>query len=170
MLAGGIAMMAALLAMQLISRVLGPYIMLTEYLAPLMFRELIGLSGEFARFLMSGGPNYSRIVIFLVVIFLLAGAGLGHWANSNTDMLGQRVMQAAAIVLFVTLILLYIADSNWLEAFLQEIAITIALSCLVFAFMLNWLLEKNSTALRWRIGGVISLLSLIVIVHDMQVL
>src|SRR5699024_9689568 len=148
-----IAMMAALLTMQLISRVLGPHIMLTEYFAPLMFGELLGLSGEFARFLMSGGPNYFRIVIFLVVIFLLVGAGLGHWANANTDMLGQRVMQAAAVVLFVTLVLLYVTDSMWLEAFLQEIAITIALSCLVFAFMLNWLLERNSTALRWRIGG-----------------
>lgn len=170
MLAGGIAMMAALLAIQLISRVTGPYLLLTEYFAPLTYQKLMGLSGEFARFLMSGGPHFSRIVLFLVIIFLLVGAGLGRWANANTGALGQRAMQAAATILFVTLTLLYIADSTWLEYFLQEIAITVALSCLVFAFVLNWLLQVGSNETRWKIGGFVAMVSFLVILYDSHIL
>lgn len=170
MLAGGIAMMAALLAIQLISRVTGPYLLLTEYFAPLIYQQLLGLSGEFARFLMSGGPHFSRIILLLVIIFLLVGAGLGRWASANPSQLGQRVMQAAATILFVTLTLLYIADSTWLEYFLQEIAITVALSCLVYAFMLNWLLQEGSNHLRWRIGGIVAMMSFIVILYDTHII
>lgn len=165
-LAGGIAMMAALLAIQLISRVIGPYLLLTHYFAPLTYQKLQGLSGEFARFLMSGGPHFSRIVIFLVIIFLLVGGGLGGWASRGTSVLAQRVMQAAATILFATLTLLYVADSTWLEFFLQEIAITVALSCLVYAVVLNWLLQEGSSENRWRIGGAISVLSFLVIAYD----
>lgn len=170
MLAGGIAMMAALLAMQLVSRVTGPYLLLTEYFAPLTYRKMIGLSGELARFLMSGGPHFSRIVLALMIIFLLVGAGLGRWASANPGQLGQRVMQAAATVLFTMLTLLYVADSSWLEYYLQEVAITVAVSCLVFAFVLNWLLQEGSNLLRWRIGGLIAMISFVVILYDTHIL
>lgn len=170
MLAGGIAMMAALLAMQLVSRVTGPFLLLTEYAAPLAYRKMMGLSGELARFLMSGSPHFSRIVLALMIIFLLLGAGLGRWASANTGQLGQRAMQAAATILFITLTLLYVADSRWLEYFLQETAITMALSCLVFAFVLNWLLQEGSNLLRWRIGGLVAMISFVVILYDAHIL
>lgn len=159
-------MLAALLALQLISRVLAPWQLLTDYLGVMVYREMMGFTGEIAYWLMAGGPNFSRIVMFLVVIFLVVGAALGRWASRDTNLVGQRAMQAAATVLFITLTLLYIADSSTLEFYLQEIAITLALSCLVYAFMLNWLLQQGSNVTRWRIGGVIAFIGFAVIVND----
>ena len=170
MMAGAFAMLAALLAMELISRLIAPWQLLTEYLSFIVFTETSGLTGEFAWWLRGGGPNFSRIVMFLIIIFLLVGAGLGRWANANKDVLWQRAMQAAATILFVTLVLVYLADSRNLEFFLQEIAITLALSCLVYAFMLNWLLQESNNENRWRIGGVIAFVGLAVIVGDVYFL
>lgn len=170
MVAGIFAMLAALLSMQLVSRVIAPWQLLTEYFGVIVFGELMGLSGEIAHWLMAGRPNFSRIVMFLVVIYVLIGVGLGRWVSSNADLLGQRAMQAAAIVLFVTLVLLYLSDSRNLEFFLQEIAITMALSCLVYALMLNWLLQKPDDESRWRIGGVVAFIGLAVIVTEVYLI
>lgn len=170
MLAGGMAMLAALLAMQLISRVLGPRLMLTEYFGGLMFINLVGYSGELARFLLSGGPSYSRIVGFLVIFFLIVGTWLGRWVIADTKFLAQRVMQAAATILFATLIVLYLVDSAYFDYFLQEVAITLALSFFVFAYVLHWLLTNTDHANRWRIGGIISIASVVIIIRDVLTL
>lgn len=166
MIAGGMAMLAALLAMQLLSRIIGPQPMLTDYLAPLAQDGIDSLPGDFTRFLMNGDDNFSRMVVLLMVLLVMIGAGLGTWSNATPGFISQRAMQSAAIVLFGSLALLYIADRQTVENYLQQIAITLALSCLVFAFTLNWLLQANLSPHRWRIGVAVSLISVIVIGYD----
>ena len=168
MLAGGIAMMIALLAMQLISRVLGPWLLLTEFMAGMTMRRLLGFTGELARFLLHENPTL-RVTLFLVVLFLAAAVGLGTWTNQEPNQLNQRVMQAAAILLFATFTLVYLADSGTLQYFLQEVLLTLALSSLVFAVVLHRLLEPNTNQTRWRIAGAVAVIGLFVIVRDAMV-
>lgn len=163
-------MMAALLAMEVLARVIAPWQLLTNYFGMIAFTEMSGLTGELAWWLRGGGPNFPRIVMLLMIIYVLVGAGLGSWVSRKLENVGQRAMQAAAIVLFVTLVLMYIADSRNLEFFLQEIAITLALSFLVYAFMLNWLLQESSNENRWKIGAVVAFLGFATIVTEVYLL
>lgn len=165
LLAGSMAMMIAMLAMQLISRIIGPWLLLTEYMTAMTMRQLLGLTGEFARFLLSGNSRL-RITIILMVLLLAAGTGLGHWANQRIGDLHQSVMQAAAILMIVTSTLIYLLDARTLEYFLQELLLTLALSFLVYAVVLHRLLEPNTNTTRWRIAFVATILSLIVILRD----
>lgn len=165
MLAGGMAMMIALLAMQLISQALGPHPMLTQSMTGMTMRRLIGFSGEFSNFLLSG-PRLNRITITLLVIFLITGAGLGNWANQNPGQLNQRVMQAAAILFFVTITLIYLGDSRMLEYYLQEILLTLALSFLAYAVVLHRLLEPSANQTRWKIAGTAAVFGLILILRE----
>lgn len=165
LLAGGIAMMIALFAMELIARVLGPHLLLTEYMTDATMRRLSGFSGEVANFLLGGSPQL-RITIFLLAIFLVAGAGLGRWANQNPGQISQRVMQATSILFFATLTVIYLNDFGPLDFYLQEVLLTLALSFLVYAVVLNRLLEPHANQTRWRIAGAIAVTGLIVILQE----
>lgn len=164
-LAGGIATLIALLAMELISRVIAPWSLVSEFLPGLLFRELLGYSGEFAHYLL-GGQGHSRLTILTIITFLIVGSWLGKWANDDTTAPSQRVMQAAAILLFITFTVFYLLDARIMEFYLQEILLTLALSFLVFAMVLHRLLAPEATQNRWRILGGIALVGLVFILFN----
>lgn len=165
MLAGGIAIAIALLAMQLVSRVIAPWMLVSEFLPRLLAQELIGYTGELARYLLGGRGNI-RMVVAAIILFLIAGSWLGRWTIEDSAALNQRVMQAAAIFLFVTFTMFYLLDARLLEFFLQEILLSLAISFLVFAVVLQRLLAPNSTRNLWRILGGVAVIGLIFIVFD----
>lgn len=169
MIAGGIAMLIALATVELISWAIAPWQLLTDYAGFMAYSRTAEFTGELAWWLRGGGPQFARFVMTVVVVCVLVGAGLGRWVSENSVTLGQRAMQAAAIVLFATLVLWYIGDSFTLEHYLQEIAITLALSCLVYALVMNWLLQDGSNETRWRISGVVAFLGFAFILSQLYI-
>lgn len=168
-LAGGIAMIAALLAMRFVSTAIGPRPLLTEIMAGITLQNLLLGTGEFVRFIFSGNARV-RIVVCLIIVFLTVGAALGSWIGSAPYELRSRAIQSAAILFFVTITLMYLGDSRYLEWFLQEIAITLAVAFVVYAWVVHWLLQPEDSQRRWSIGGIIALVGAITLARDVWML
>lgn len=159
------AMMIALLAMQLISRVLGPDLFLTGYLKFSVMRWTIDFTGGIMRFLWGGSPPL-RFTMAIVIVFLVAGAWLGKWVNQEADQSSQRVLQAAALLFFTTFTVVYLLDFGVLEFHLQEILLTLAISFLVYAIVLSRLISPMVSETWWRAAAAVSVISLAVIIFD----
>lgn len=150
LMAGGIAMMTAILVMQLVSLVLGPDPLFTFIMPNTLLGELIRYTGGLANFLTSGNVLV-RSVVTLLIIFLALGAILAAWADDANYVLRDRVMQAAALLFFITFTLMYLSSSWHMKYFLQPIMIALAIGFLAYAVVVYWLLEPGTTRQRWMI-------------------
>lgn len=169
MLAGGIGTLCALLAMRILSEALLHFTMLADILSDTAMRHLIPNSELIGRFLYEGNPQV-RIVILIVLTYLVLGAALGAWAGSRPGQL-RNIATVSSLILFAgTYLLIQTSSSNFIRSYPFEIAITLALSFLVYALVLIWLLKPGELSLRWEIGSLLAIISAGLIAGELWVL
>lgn len=169
-IAGGIAMLGALVILQLLTLLTGirP---LAESLADGI---LLILPVEIFSQLKTTFGDHAKTWLFIGILlgFLLLGCALGRWIGSSGKQWFARMYQAAAALFVLAVTLLYLIDSNQLRDYFLLTVASLTIAAFVFAWIIHALLRAPShqdvemPARRRAIGTIIAGIGAVVLGRD----
>lgn len=168
MVAGGIAIFCALLTMRVLSEWLLPFSSMMRVLVDASARQLSRTSEFFWEFIYNGNP-VARVTVIVVVVLLVLGSLIGAWAAAGPGQTSPRAVTGAAVLFGLTTLLIFAAKGTTYTYLRSEILLTLALSYLVFALVLTWLLKPAESNGKWQLGGLLSVISVAMIIGEILV-
>ena len=168
-LAGGIAALVALLSLRILSEQVIPFNLLLDVLTDSVMRHIGYRPGWFGDFLW-GSHTLAKLVGLIVLGYLLVGGALGSWSGAAPAMLQRRVIASGFILFLLVFLLLVSASGMYLRSFAMEIYFAMAVSSVLYAMVLGWLLNAGDVVLKWQVGALLALISVGLIVGELWLL
>ena len=166
-LAGGIAVLVALLVLRIASEILIPFNFLLDFIADSVIRQMLKLPDIFADFIFSSTNPFRTVVPFIVLGYIIIGGVLGVWANvGGPAQMQPRAIAGGAILFFISFGIVFTAGGHYANYHLIELLIGLAVSFLAFAITLRWLLAPGEQPVKWPLAGLLALISLGFIVGE----
>lgn len=160
-LAGGIAVLVALLVLRIASEILIPFNFLLDFISDSVLRNLVNQRNFFINYIFGGTDPVGRILPFIIVGYIVVGGVLGVWANgANLARIRLRSLAGAAVLFSISYAIVILGGGHYATYYQSEIIIGLMVSFLAFAATLMWLLKDDERPMKWSLGGLVALISL----------